>query len=62
MQATQDAFKTVGVANVPLHVYALVGKTSENVKLQLSWCLSERAYLIVNITPVFEGKVSQPIE
>lgn len=47
MKTTKDAFKTIGIANFPLHEAAALGGLHDK-SLPLQWCVSEKAYLVVN--------------
>lgn len=47
LKTTKDAFKTIGIANFPLHEAAALGGLREK-SLPLQWCVSEKAYLVVN--------------
>jgi hypothetical protein len=45
---TKDAFKTIGVAFLPLHDIANSALGVQDRRLRLQWCLSDKAYLIIS--------------
>eukprot|EP01033_Poteriospumella_lacustris_P019011 gene19011-13717_t len=55
MKNTKDAFKTLGVAMLPLHEIAQSSTGLVDRSLRLQWCMSERARLVVSAEVLVDG-------
>jgi hypothetical protein len=55
LKNTKDAFKTLGVAMLPLHEIAQSSTGLVDRSLRLQWCMSERARLVVSAEVLVDG-------
>lgn len=55
LKNTKDAFKTLGVAMLPLHEIAQSSTGIVDRSLRLQWCMSERARLVVSAEVLVDG-------